>query len=93
MTWAKEKKRDMIFEPTPPRSPEPNGVPERLAGYLNQTARAMIIDAWLPAYLWPFAIDTAAYTVKRIVIPGETKSALQKYREDLCDGTGNVLYK
>src|SRR6202161_2620864 len=83
MTWAKEKKRDMKFEPTPPRSPEPNGVPERWAGYLNQTARAMIIDAGLPAYLWPFAIDTAVYTVKRIVSPGETKSALQKYREDL----------
>ena len=64
----------MIFEPTSPRSPEPNGVPELRAGYLNQTARAMIIDAWLPAYLWPFAIDTAAYTVKRIVSPGETKS-------------------
>jgi len=83
ITWAEKKRRDMKFEPTPPRSPEPNGVPERWAGYLNQTARAMIIDAGLPTYLWPFAIDTAVYTVKRIVSPGETKSSLQKYREDL----------
>jgi hypothetical protein len=34
-----------------PRAPEPNGVAERYAGYLNQTPRTMIIDAGLPAFL------------------------------------------
>jgi hypothetical protein len=28
---AEKKRRDMKFEPTPPRSPEPNDVPERWA--------------------------------------------------------------
>jgi hypothetical protein len=80
-TWA--KKKGITLEPTPPRSPEPNGVAERWGGYLNETARAMIIDSELPPTLWPFAIDTAAYTIKRIVNPGEKKSPLQAYREDL----------
>jgi hypothetical protein len=55
ITWAKRKGIDV--EPTPPRSPEPNGVAERYSDYLNQTARAMILDAKLPAKLWPYAID------------------------------------
>jgi hypothetical protein len=81
ITWAKRKGIDV--EPTPPRSPEPNGVAERYSDYLNQTARAMILDAKLPAKLWPYAIDTAAYTIKRILNIGETKSPLERYREDL----------
>src|SRR6202161_1550474 len=60
-TWA--KKKGITIEKTPPRTPEPNGVAERYAGYLNQTSRAMIIDAGLPAKLWPFALDAAVYTV------------------------------
>jgi Reverse transcriptase (RNA-dependent DNA polymerase) len=81
-TWAKSKKGIQI-ELTPPRTPEPNGVAERYAGYLNQTARAMIIDAGLPEFLWPHAIETAAYTINRITSPNETESPLQKFRKDL----------
>jgi Reverse transcriptase (RNA-dependent DNA polymerase) len=80
-TWA--RKRGIFVEPTPPRSPEPNGVSERWAAYINQTARAMIIDSGLPAFLWPYAIDTAVYVIVRLINPGETKSPLQGYREDL----------
>lgn len=80
-TWA--KKKGITIEKTPPRTPEPNGVAERYAGYLNQTSRAMIIDAGLPAKLWPFALDAAVYTVVRIVNRNEIKSPLQAYREDL----------
>ena len=79
--WAKNK--GIQIELTPPRTPEPNGVAERYAGYLNQTARTMIIDAGLPEFLWPYAIETAAYTINRIVNPNETESPLQKFRKDL----------
>jgi hypothetical protein len=46
-------------------------------------ARVMMIDAKAPAYLWPFAIETAVYTVVRLIPEGKTKSPLQSYREML----------
>ena len=79
--WAKNK--GIQIQLTPPRTPEPNNVTERYTGYLNQTARTMIIDAGLPEFLWPYAIETAAYTINRIVNPNETESPLQKFRKDL----------
>ena len=45
----------------------------------------MIIDAGhgLPEFLWPSATDTAVYVITRLINPGEKKSPLQLYREDL----------
>jgi hypothetical protein len=43
----------------------------------------MIIDAGLPEFLWPSATDTAVYVINRLINPGEKKSPLQLYREDL----------
>jgi len=46
-----------------------------------EIARVMMIDAALPLYLWPFAIETAVYIVNRLIKEGDKKSPLQKYRE------------
>src|SRR6266850_6864575 len=42
-----------------------------------------MIDSKLPAYLWPCAIDTAVYTIDRLVKPGQTKPPIQQWREHL----------
>ena len=62
--WA--IKKGMEMEINPPRTPEMNGVPERIGGYLTQTARTMIIDSRLPPKLWPYAVETAAYIINRL---------------------------
>jgi hypothetical protein len=43
----------------------------------------MIIDARLSEFLWPRAIETASYTINRIVNPNETESVLQKLRKEM----------
>lgn len=70
-------------EVTAPRTPEPNGPSERYAAYINQTSRAMMIDAQLPPHLWPFATVTAVYIINRMPRPGNTKSPTTLWREDL----------
>jgi GAG-pre-integrase domain len=77
--WAKPK--GIRIEPTPPRTPEPNGVPERHAGHINSLSRAMIIDANLPSNLWPYATETAVSVVNRLIEDGETESPVQKWRK------------
>jgi hypothetical protein len=42
------KKRGMIFEITPLYTAEPNGIVERLSGYINDIQRTMIIDTDIP---------------------------------------------
>ena len=62
--------------------PEANGKAERIGGVLNQTARSMMIDSGLPVCLWPYAIETAAKILNRLVPPEKTVSdtAVYKYR-------------
>ena len=75
--------RGIQFEITPPRTPESNGPPERYAGYINQSSRALILDARLPPELWPFAIETSVYVINRMISSSNTKSSLQLWREEL----------
>ncbi|OXV08824.1 hypothetical protein Egran_03413 [Elaphomyces granulatus] len=79
--WTKPK--DIKTNISPPQTPKPNGIPERAQGYVVQTARTMMIDAGLPAHLWPFAIDTAIYIINRLVKEGFEKSPLQLWRDEL----------
>ena len=48
-------------ELTVPKTPEQNGVAERLNRTLVETTRAMLLDAKLPHKFWAEAISTAAY--------------------------------
>ena len=66
----------MIFELTPAYTPEPNGVAERMGGYINQTQRTMNMDAKLPDSLWPFRVNTAIYIHNRLVNPKTGKTPI-----------------
>ena len=52
-------------ELTIPKTPEQNGVAERLNRTLVETTRAMLLDAKLPHMFWAEAISTAAYLRNR----------------------------
>lgn len=45
-----------------PYTPQQNGAAERLNRTLMARVRAMLLDSKLPAFLWPEALLTAAYT-------------------------------
>jgi hypothetical protein len=62
--WATKKGMEMEINSS--RTPEMNGVPERIADYIAQTARTMIIDSCLPPKLWRYAVGTAAYIINRL---------------------------
>jgi hypothetical protein len=49
------------YEPTIPHSPSQNGVAERANYTLACMARAMLIDADMSDFFWPFAIGTAVH--------------------------------
>ena len=52
-------------ELTIPKTPQQNGVAERLNRTLVETARSMLLDAQLPQKFWAEAISTAAYLRNR----------------------------
>jgi hypothetical protein len=79
--WIKKEGTETRI--SPPRTPEPNGPIERAQGYVMQTARVMVIDSGLPAYLWPLAVETAIYVINRLVRDGETQSPLKQWRDIL----------
>jgi hypothetical protein len=70
------EKEGMKFELTPPYTVEPNGIIERISGYVNDIVRVMILDAKLPEKLWPYAIETAIYTINRLADPKSGKSPI-----------------
>ena len=53
-------------ETTPPRTPELNGKAERLNRTLNDTIRAMLIQANMPDSFWAEAMATAVYLKNRL---------------------------
>ncbi|KAE8735860.1 Cytochrome P450 90B1 [Hibiscus syriacus] len=53
------------METTVPKTPQHNGVAERMNRTLNERARSMRIHAGLPKFLWAEAINTAAYLINR----------------------------
>jgi hypothetical protein len=66
----------MKFEFTPPYTAEPNGSIERISSYVNDIVRVMMLNARLPEKLWPYAVETAIYTINRLADPETGKSPL-----------------
>ena len=56
----------ITYEKTVPDSPSQNGVAERSNLTLASMARAMLIDANLSSWFWPFAIQTAVHIKNRV---------------------------
>lgn len=54
------------FEKTVPYASPQNGVAERSHALLCSMARAMLVDANLPDYFWPLAIQTANHILNRL---------------------------
>jgi transposase InsO family protein len=80
-TWAKSK--GITINPTPPRTPEPNGPSERFGGYVNETARCILNEAGLPWELWPYAVELVAHMINRLHRPNDKdkRPPIQKWRE------------
>ena len=53
------------MEKTIPKTPQQNGVAERMNITLNERARSMRLHAGLPKTLWADAVSTAAYLINR----------------------------
>ena len=56
------------FEYTTVYTPEQNGVAERLNRTLVQLARAMLLDAGLPTWMWGYALEAACHIRNRMPI-------------------------
>ncbi|KAI2967818.1 hypothetical protein CBS147482_10946 [Aspergillus niger] len=65
--WANHAERGIQIKISPPRTPEANGLAERYGGLLNRMSRVMILDAGLPAHLWPYAVRLSAQILNRLV--------------------------
>jgi transposase InsO family protein len=53
------------MEKTIPRTPQQNGVAERMNWTLNERARSMRLHAGLPETFWANAVNTDAYSINR----------------------------
>ena len=60
------KTAGIVYEKTVPDSPPQNGVAERCNLTLVSMARAMLLDANLSRWFWPFAIQTAVHIKNRV---------------------------
>ena len=63
LTWCANK--GVIIETTAPYSPSQNGVAEQFNRTLIELSQAMIIAHKLPKYIWPEAVNHAAYIQNR----------------------------
>ena len=59
------REEGVCHERTVPKTPEQNGVAERLNRTLVEMTRAMLIDSKLPHRFWAEALATAAYLRNR----------------------------
>ena len=70
------KTEGITYEKTIPDSPNQNGIAERCNQMLASMARALLIDANLSDWFWPFAIQTAVHIKNRIphsiLLPNKT---------------------
>ena len=60
------KSEGITYEKTVPHSPNQNGIAERCNQTLASMARAMLLDAELSNWFWPFAIQTAVHIKNRV---------------------------
>ena len=60
------KSHGILYEKTVPDSPSQNGVAERTNLTICSMARAMLIDADLRDFFWPFAVLTAVHIKQRL---------------------------
>jgi hypothetical protein len=60
------KAEGITYEKTVPDAPSQNGVAERCNLTLGSMARAMLIDADLSSWFWPFAIQAAVHIKNRV---------------------------
>jgi hypothetical protein len=60
------KAEGVTYEKTIPDSPSQNGVAERTNLTIGSMARAMLIDADLKDYFWPFATQAAVHLKNRV---------------------------
>ena len=62
------------MEKTIPRTPQQNGVAERMNRILNERARSMRLHAGLPKTLWANAVSIVTYLINRgLLVPMEVK--------------------
>lgn len=69
------EKEGIRHETTIPKTPQQNGVAERLNRTLVESARSMLLDANLPKRFWAEAVSTAVYLKNRCptkAVPGMT---------------------
>lgn len=59
------KKEGIKREYTTPKTPQQNGVSERMNHTLMETVRSMLADSRLPHRFWAEALSTAAYLINR----------------------------
>ena len=59
------EKEGIRYELTVPKTPQQNGVAERLNRTLVDMSRSMLIDAKLPKKFWAKAVSTAVYLQNR----------------------------
>ena len=56
----------IISQLTPPRTPQLNGVSERMNRTLLDMVRSMMSQTNLPTSFWGYALETAAFTLNRV---------------------------
>ncbi|KAM1789243.1 hypothetical protein ACFX11_039423 [Malus domestica] len=56
----------IFHETTCPQTPQQNGVVERKNSHLLETARSLLIGAYVPRSFWDVALQTATYLINRM---------------------------
>lgn len=56
----------ITYEKSIPDASQQNGTAERSIGIITAMARAMLVDANLPDFFWPLAVQTATHIVNRL---------------------------
>lgn len=72
--WLREQ--GIELQTTAPYSPSQNGAAERLNRTLVELARAMMIGANVPMFLWEYALQHAAYLRERAPTKAYANSAV-----------------